>query len=160
MHADGQKDVPAPSPDSDFRTTTAQALLHETRATGIALAGLAFGSGIGLLAAALLCASGIELAQWGSVGSTCLAIGMFAGFTLVVGFGIRLKTALDRLNSLEASLMASLGNFEFVPAVPPSFGRAVKHARCVRYPTTLREGAQKETAALLERFMLPRKDKS
>ncbi|SAK53856.1 hypothetical protein AWB79_02067 [Caballeronia hypogeia] len=82
------------------------------------------------------------------------------GFTLVVGFGIRLKAALDRLSSLEEGIMARFVGTEASSAAPPSFGKAIKHARVVRYPTPLRESAEKETAALLERFMLPRKDAS
>ena len=143
----------------DFRTANVQALLGETRAVGVALAGVAFGCGIGLLASALLWTAGTDTVKWGSFGFACLTGAMFTGFTLVVSFSIRLKAALDRLSSLEEGIMACFATAEAPHHAPISFGKAVKHARVVRYPTP-RESAAQETAALLERFMLPRKDQS
>ena len=150
----------APSSNNDYRTTNAQALLVETRAVGVALAGLAFGCGIGIVASALLCAAGADSIQCDSVGFTCLAGSLFTGFTLAVGFSVRLKAALDRLSSLEEGIMARLVSITASNSAPPAFGKAVTHARVARYPTPQHERAEKETAALLERFMLPRKDES
>ena len=152
--------MPAPSSNTDYRTATSQALLGETRAVGVALAGVAFGCGVGFVASVLLWAAGADSIQWGSAGFTCLAGAVFTGFTLVVGFSIRLKAALDRLSSLEEGIISSFVGTAASNTAPPVFGKAVKHARIVRYPTPNHESAEKETAALLERFMLPRKDES
>ncbi|BBQ00396.1 hypothetical protein BSFA1_55240 [Burkholderia sp. SFA1] len=146
----------APPSNIDFRTANIQALLGETRAVGVALAGVAFGSGIGVLASALLWTVGTDSVGWGSFGFTCLAGAMFAGLALVATFSIRLKASLDRRSSLEENIMACFASTDASNYAPLTFGKAVKRARVVGHPTALRENAAQETAALLERLMLPR----
>lgn len=121
----------APPSNIDFRTANIQALLGETRAVGVA-----FGSGIGVLASALLWTVGTDSVGWGSFAFTCLAGAMFAGLALVATFSIRLKASLDRLSSLEENIMACFASTDASNYAPLSFGKAVKRARVVGYART------------------------
>ncbi|WP_061173721.1 hypothetical protein [Caballeronia pedi] len=136
-------------------------MLRETRAVGFAFAGLGVGTGVGLLAAAMLWAADIDIVQWGTASVTCMAAGMFLGFTLVVGYGIRLRTTHGRLISLgkdiEAWFTCAGAIGEATNVEPPSFGKAAKRTHSDTYPAELEHDAEKQATALLVRFMLPRK---
>jgi hypothetical protein len=109
----------------------------------------------------MLWAADADLVQWGSASVTCLAAGMFLGLTLVVGYGIRLKTTHDRLSLLgkdiEAWFACADSISEAIDVEAPAFGTAAKRTVSDIYPTALENTAEKQATALLERFMLPRK---
>lgn len=154
--------MPTPSTNyNEFGTSIVQALLRETRAIGLAFAGLGVGTGVGLSATTMLLAADVDIVQWGSVSMTCLGAGMFLGLTLVVGYGIRLKITHDRLSSLGKDIEAWSARAdaitEAIDVAPPSFGKATKRTHADYYPAALQDDAEKQTTALLERFMLPRK---
>ncbi|GJH13683.1 hypothetical protein CBA19CS11_32615 [Caballeronia novacaledonica] len=132
-------------------------MLRETRAVGFAFAGLGVGTGVGLWAAAMLWAADIDIVQWGTAFVTCMAAGMFLGFTLVVGYGIRLKTTHGRLISLGKDVEAWFACADAINVEPTSFGKAAKRTVADMYSPALENDAEKQTTALLERFMLPRK---
>lgn len=147
--------------NKSFGATIVQELLRETRAVGFAFAGFGVGTGVGLWAAAMLWAADIDIVQWGTAFVTCMAAGMFLGFTLVVGYGIRLKTTHGRLISLgkdvEAWFACADAISDATNVEPTSFGKAAKRTVADMYSPALENDAEKQTTALLERFMLPRK---
>ena len=154
--------MPTPSTNyNQFGTSIVQALLRETRAIGLAFAGLGVGTGVGLSATTMLLAADVDIVQWGSASVTCLGAGIFLGFALVVGYGIRLKTTRDRLSSLEKDIEVWSARADAISEAtdvePPSFGKAEKPTHADFYPAALQDAAEKQTTALLERFMLPRK---
>jgi hypothetical protein len=109
----------------------------------------------------MLWAADVDIVQWGSACVICLAAGVFLGFTLVVGFGIRLKTTHDRLSSLgkdiESWFACADSISEATDVEAPAFGTAAKRTVYDIYPAALKNTAEKQATALLERFMLPRK---
>ncbi|SPB18177.1 hypothetical protein NOV72_05376 [Caballeronia novacaledonica] len=147
--------------NSQFGARIVQELLRETRVVGLAFAGLGVGTGVGLSATTKLWAADADIVQWGTASVTCLAAGMFLGFTLVVGYGIRLKTTHDRLCSLgrdiEAWFTRAHSISEPADVESPVFGTAARRAHADTYPGTLENDVEKQATALLERFMLPRK---
>lgn len=154
--------MPKPATHNNtFGARIVQELLRETRAVGFAFAGLGVGTGVGLWAAAMLWAADIDIVQWDTASVTCVAAGMFLGFTLVVGYGIRLKTTHGRLISLEKDIEAWFACADAISDAtnvePPSFGKAAKRTVADMYSPALENDAEKQTTALLERFMLPRK---
>jgi hypothetical protein len=154
--------VSTPAIDNhSFGARIVRELLRETRAVGLAFAGLGIGTGVGLSAAAMLWVAGVDLVRWSQVSLACLAAGMFLGFTLVVGYGIRLKTTHDRLSSLGNDIETWCAHAEAIGVVTSvdtiSFGKAARRTHADVYPAALQDDAERQTSALLERFMLPRK---
>jgi hypothetical protein len=80
---------------------------------------------------------------------------------LVVGYGIRLKTILDRLsplvNDIEGWCARRDAINEATSVETVSFGRAARRTPADAFPAALQHVAEEQTSALLERFMLPRK---
>lgn len=141
-------------------TGIVQALLRETRAVGLAFAGIGVGTGVGLSATTMLWAADVDIVQWGSASVICLAAGVFLGFTLVVAYGIRLKTSHEHLSSLGRNIEAWFACADAIRGAinveHPSLGNAAKRKVADIFPATLETDAEKQTTALLERFMLPR----
>jgi hypothetical protein len=127
----------------------------------LAFAGLGIGTGVGLSAAIMLCAADVDIVQWDSASFRCLAAGIFLGFALVVGYGIRLKKTLDCLSQLANDIEIWSAHAETIRETTnveiKSFGSAAKRTPADIYSTALQDIAERQTTALLERFMLPRK---
>ncbi|WP_061151739.1 hypothetical protein [Caballeronia arvi] len=154
--------VPGPATNKNqFGAKLVQELLRETRGVGVAFAGLGIGTGVGLSAAIMIWAADVDIIRGGSVSFWCLAAGMFFGFTLVVGYGIRLKTILDRLSPLVNDIETWCSRIDAISEATSvetvSFGRAARRTHLNLYPAALKDEAEKQTTVLLERLMLPRK---
>ncbi|WP_143756949.1 hypothetical protein [Caballeronia glebae] len=128
---------------------------------GLAFAGLGIGTGVGYSAAIMLLAGEMDTVRAGTASFWCLAAGMFLGFTLVVGYGIRLKTIVDRLSPLVNFIEGWCAHRDAINEATSvetvSLGRADSRTPADAFPAALQHVAEKQTSALLERFMLPRK---